>query len=328
MSLYKKIIGISVGILVIVLFAFTRKQEKIVNNTTTKLYFCLGEYGVGMTKLMKSKGIIDIKYVNDAQFMSDKEYVYDESKLKNEINRSFPNANDSGIAYIDLESPYMERIHKPEDKEAFNKSIQLFVDVIRFAKKYRPNVKWGYYYIPLTTYWDQNEEFYKKNEDDLNTIIKECDILFPSLYHFYDQIYLSISNKNYYKRNVEESIKLGIKYNKPVILFVWHRYHPSNKNVPNELIPDDDWKNIIKEVSSNSYKNKFLDGILWWGADDYSYRVNEKAIHKEFQGTANDFKIFNDKVLMKKAQIILNQLQYYKPKTTSRKQPKTKTKTK
>lgn len=282
----------------------------------------MGEYGDAMTNLMKSKGIVDIKYVNDAQFMSDKEYVFDEAKLKNEINRSFPNSTDSGIAYIDLESPYIERIHKPEDKAQFTKSIQLFVDVIRFAKKYRPNVKWGYYYIPLTTYWDKTDAFYKKNEEDLKTIIQECDILFPSLYHFYDQVYLSLSNEEYFEKNVEESIKLGLKYNKPVILFVWHRYHPSNKNVPNELIPDDEWGKIIKEVSTTTYKNKFLDGIVWWGADNYSFRVNEVGFRKDFQGTEKEFKVYNDKVLLKKADIILKQLHYYKPKTNKSKQTK------
>ena len=306
----------------LLLFSFFQKEKE--KNVQTKLYFSLGEYGNSMRGLMKNKSIQDIKYVNDAQFMTGVEYVFDEQKLKSEIDKSFPLTNDSGIAYIDLEAPYIDRLQNPKDALNFNKSIQLYVSIIKAAKKYRPNVKWGYYYIPLTSYWDKTEAFYNKNQKDLSPIIKECDVLFPSLYTFYDQALLSIPNEQYLKRNVEECIKVGLQYNKPVLAFVWHRYHPSNKNFPMEIIPDSYWKKSINDIVTTSYNNHFLDGIVWWGSDNFFFNAGEKGHRKEFKGTSEEYKKFNDKILIHKAAIVLDQLHYYDARVIKKKQIKKK----
>lgn len=304
------------------LFSFIQKEKE--KNIRTKLYFALGEYGNSMKVLMKNKGIQDIKCLNDAQFMSGVEFVFEEKKLQEEIKKLFPNQNDQGMAYIDLEAPYIDRLQNPVDVLNFNKSIKLYISIIKAAKKYRPNVKWGYYYIPLTSYWDKTEAFYKKNQKDLAPIIKECDVLFPSLYTFYDQALLLIPNEQYLKRNVEECIKVGLQYNKPVLAFVWHRYHPSNENIPMEIIPDNVWRKSIKDISSTSYNNHFLNGIVWWGSDNFFFKAGEKGHRKEFKGTSEEYKIFNDKILIQKAAIVLDQLHYYDARIIKKKQIKTK----
>ncbi|MDR6158516.1 hypothetical protein QF023_002032 [Chryseobacterium sp. SLBN-27] len=55
---------------------------------------------------------------------------------------------------------------------------------------------------------------------------------------------------------------------------------------------------------------KFVDGILWWGADTYFYERPEAAnMKKEYNGSLDSFIKYNDEKLIKKAKIINQVLQ-------------------
>ncbi|WP_395051197.1 hypothetical protein [Flavobacterium sp.] len=281
-------------------------QKKSITKSVAKpeLYFSLNEYGPAMDNYIRGNNLTKIVCVNDAQFFGKEPYSYDPKLLKQEIERAVPNPNDKGIAFIDLEGEYLNDImNKGTQIESFQKSLKLYIDVIKFAKKLRPNVKWGYYYIPYTIYWNRTGDFYGKLKK-IEPLIKECDVFFPSLYTFYEDKDLALENEKYVIENTKEMIKAGQYYKKPVIVFVWHRYHPSNKKVGSGSLPEKVFLTQIERIVKTSYQGKKVDGIVWWGADDYSFRQKDPAVLKEYKGTDKDFKLYNDKVLLGKAKKI------------------------
>lgn len=279
------------------------KSNSIVN-AKPKLYFSFTEYGPYMNNYIQENNLEKVVCINDAQFFGTEPYTYDTKLLIKEIERVLPNTNEKGIAFIDLEGGNLDNIMNMGTQiESFQKSLKLYVDVIKFAKKFRPNVKWGYYYIPYTTYWNRNAEFYSKLKK-IEPLLKECDIFFPSLYNFYEDKDLALENEKYVIENTKEMIKVGQLYKKPVLIFVWHRYHPSNEKLSEESLPEKVFLTHIDRIISTSYQGKKVDGVLWWGADDYSFRQKSKGVIKEFNGNDKEFKVYNDKVLLAKSKKI------------------------
>jgi hypothetical protein len=289
---------IGAGVVIAFIWAI---NKWIKSNFIPKLYFGFLEYGQSLNNYISENKLEKIVMINDAQFLGKDHYTYDPQLLIKEIERVLPNANDKGICFIDLEGENLENIMNLDiQSESFKKSLTLFLDVIKFCKKFRPNVKWGYYAIPYTTYWNRNAEFYNKIQK-IKPLLYECDIFFPSLYTFYEDKELALENEKYVIENTIEMIKLGQLYNKPVLVFVWHRYHSSNEKLSEESLPENVFLTQIDRIVNTTYKGKKVDGLIWWGADDYAFRQKTKGVLKEFDGNDKDFKIFNDKVLVDKS---------------------------
>jgi len=222
--------------------------------------------------------------------------------LKKQIATAFPEKYEKGVAYLDIESPYFEKLRDLDLNHAeFKRALKLYLDILNIAKNERPNVKWGYYGIPFTTYWERTPSFYDKNFK-ISKLLTACDIFFPSLYTFYENNEVpKDENKRYAIENTTESIKLGISFKKPVIPFIWHRYHPSNPRVGLKVIPDAEWFENIENIASVQVNGKKVDGILWWGADQFLFDTHSKAVHDEFKGTSKEFSIHSDRILSNKA---------------------------
>lgn len=280
--------------------------QEIKNDLSSKFLISLNEYGSLTTDFIIKNNLKEVKYINDAQFLSKAKYEFDPELLKAEIERAVPNKNDSAIVYIDLEGEYLDNlINKDIGDDIFKKSLKLYIDVLQFAKDMRPNAKWGYYYLPFSTYWDRKADFYEKHLK-VKELISQCDILFPSLYTFYEEKTddWQKENEEYLKFNLENFIKIKKYYNKPIYVFVWHRYHNSNPNVGMGLIPKKTFQKHIKMIINSNFEHQKVDGIVWWGADNYSFRQKDKAVLKEFNGTELEYKQFNDKKLYQYLKII------------------------
>lgn len=264
-----------------------------------KLFLSLGEYGNLMSTIEAKR----IDYINDGQFVN-ADFTFDEEKLIELLK----GVNE--IAYIDIEEPYLNYLeNSPINSIEFQSSFLLFFDVIRFCKSKRPDVKFGYYGIPFTSYWNRTTEFYAKNQK-IAELIEECDYLFPSIYTFYDEHtdYIAFENKRYLSENASEAVKLGKQFGKPVLPFVMHRFHPSNATFGMAQIPESTFLRDIDLINKTG-----VDGIVWWSADDYFFRQKEAGVIKEFAGTPEQYKIFNDKILFNKATKIQNLLNYVAP---------------
>lgn len=280
--------------------------QEIKNNLSTKLLISLNEYGSLMTDIVFKNNLKEVKYINDAQFLSKVKYEFDPELLKAEVERAVPNKIDSAIVYIDLEGEYLDDIiNKNINDDGFKKSLKLYIDVLKFVKELRPNAKWGYYYLPFSTYWERNSDFYEKHFK-IKELIDKCDILFPSLYSFYEEKTndWKKENKEYLKFNVENFIKIRKYYNKPIYVFVWHRYHNSNPNVGMRLVPKNIFQKQIKIIINSTFEHQKIDGIVWWGADNYSFRQKDRVIMQEFEGSEVEYKQYNDKKLYQYFKII------------------------
>lgn len=223
-----------------------------------------------------------VAFVNDGQFLSKTaHFTYDQKGLEQELLRAFPDPNQTGIAYIDLEAPYLEHLQDADlNSEDFKKSKKLFLDVLTYAQQKRPNVKWGFYGIPFTNYWDRSEAFYAKNAK-VADIIRKSDVLFPSIYIFYNYVNFQTENSGFIKDNTVQAIKIAQQYQRPVYPMIMTRYHPSNAKVGNKSINLEDFTYYARTIKEARYENHAVDGIVLWNADGYFNRTKVDRIAGE-----------------------------------------------
>ena len=281
-------------------------QKKSIKNKYPKLYLMLEPYGPCMQQFIKNNNIQIVKGLNEGQFLKTDNYEFNIEELRRQIKSVYPGKYDSGIAYLDIESPYLEKLRdlSPDDND-FKKSLKLYLDILNIAQTDRPNVSWGYYSIPFTTYWEISEDYFKKNIK-ITKLLKKCDVFFPSLYSFYKNTDMSTFNDKYAIENVKASLYLGLKFNKPVMPFVWHRYHNSHPKVGLEIIPEGEWYEHLRYILDTKINDNRVDGVVWWGPDQYFFDIGMPALRKEYIGSSRDYFNHNDTIITKKATDVQN----------------------
>ncbi|SEV94421.1 Hyaluronidase [Chryseobacterium wanjuense] len=264
-----------------------------------QILICSDNKSKTFTDFINREKIQFVQFVNDGQFIDKKvPFTFSKDLLIKELERAYPDPNASGIAYIDIEVPYIDYLKEDVTTDNYKRSVKLFLDVLDFVKKQRPNVKWGYYGIPYTTYWGRDKKFYDQYKK-LDPIIRKSDILFPSIYIFYNHVSFSMENEDYIEENAEEMIRIASIYNKKVYPFVMSRYHPSNASIGNQKINDSDFRTYITAISNAKYNNKHVDGIVLWNADGYSYRTSEPVLKKELEkNKITNFDTFYDQYII------------------------------
>lgn len=198
---------------------------------------------------------------------------YDEAKLLKTIDYMFPNKNQSGMAILDWEGPTFANLSNSGKKgESCRKQ---FIAAIKKAKQLRPNIKWSYYGIPTREFWNMNDVWKRRNYS-LESIVKNCDFLAPSIYIFYslDEVESSM-HYSYIDKNVSLAREMGAKFNKKVYMLVNHRFHPSNKSLGNQLVPDNLFKLYIERIIQDGVLN-----IVWWNSEDYNYNIRNMDSRK------------------------------------------------
>ncbi|MDO9084545.1 MAG: hypothetical protein Q7U56_14825, partial [Humidesulfovibrio sp.] len=78
------------------------------------------------------------------------------------------------------------------------------------------------------------------------------DIIFPSLYTFYD-------DPAGWKKYAIATIQEAKRYGKPVYPFLWYQYHDSNKLLGGKPIPAAIWRMQLETCL------KYADGVVIWG---------------------------------------------------------------
>lgn len=221
----------------------------------------------------KRNNIEKILFIDEHAFSTGKLYGFDKKKLYENITTLYPTKLETGYCYIDLESPYIDALINDEpSSRSFNESLSYFIKIISEAKKIRPNIKWGFYGIPFSTYWDLHKDFFKKYEK-LKPLLQVSDVLFPSMYFFYsDEEPNGFMNKKFVIKNTQELIKVAIEYSIPVFPFIMERYHPSNQRIGYEKIPEYEFLKYMRVMLSESVQGNKIDGIVWWNADKYYYQ--------------------------------------------------------
>jgi hypothetical protein len=144
-------------------------------------------------------------------------------------------------------------------KESRDKQIQ----ILQWAKAANPALQYGYYScVPIRDYFTpvrrdpgQIKDWQAAN-DVLLSLADAADALFPSLYTFYED---QEGWQQYARGVIGEARRLA--KGKPVYVFLWPRYHGSNKALGNRLVAGDFWGIQLETVYSEGVR-----GIVIWGA--------------------------------------------------------------
>jgi Hyaluronidase. len=178
--------------------------------------------------------------------------------LTNIINAS-RQINNSKIdkAVIDI-----ERWPVTGNKNLVAQSVKKYQKVIQDLKASGTTKLIGYYGAPpVRDYWraikkPTSKEYisWQKDNDALQSLADTVDALYPSIYTFYDDQYGWVE---YAKAQIKEARRLA--NGKPVIVFLWPKYHDSNKLLKNKYIPASFWRVQLETALA------FADGAIIWG---------------------------------------------------------------
>ncbi len=162
----------------------------------------------------------------------------------------------TGVLVIDIE-------HWPVtgDPATVAESLKKYQTVIKWFKTPAPSLKIGLYgVLPIRNYWDAIQEkdspryaAWQRENDSLASIAQSTDLLFPSIYTFYE-------DRSGWQKYAIAQIRETRRYagGKPVYVFLWPQYHVSNRRLANTFLPGDYWRMELETA------RKYADGIVIW----------------------------------------------------------------
>ncbi|QDU72719.1 hypothetical protein [Mucisphaera calidilacus] len=139
-------------------------------------------------------------------------------------------------------------------------TIRKYNLVTRWIREARPDLTFGYYGIPpVRDYWraikprdSRQYQAWAAENDALQPMIRDVDVIYPSLYTFYD-------DPEGWVKYAEVNIREARKYGKPVYPFLWPQYHDSHKELKYHFIDGDFWRIQLETCL------KHADGVVIWG---------------------------------------------------------------
>ncbi len=294
-------------ILILLVSCSTKTKVLDANETPFKLGVCINEKHIENVFNSRDNSIIEVKVLYQGQIDKNNDLVMEKDAVIKQINKLYPKYNQKGICMLDWEDPILAtlQLNQASSKE-FIKARNAYIDLIHLVRSLRPNIKLAVYGLPFREYYGRTEKWYNAS-DNIIPIIKECDIIMPSIYDFHKGH--SSGNHEYVNDNVANALRLGKKLNKPVYPVVWHRYHVSNKTVPNHLIPKEEFTGHVRSAINSRYEGEKIKGIVWWGLASDEYFYSHKKLKPIVQEVNNrDIKSYQEKLLKEYGVLILREL--------------------
>jgi hypothetical protein len=208
----------------------------------------------------------------------------DEAKLRRTVASTVP-AGWSGFACLDIENEWYAALGRDTSSAEFREGAKQLLRTLMIAKEVRPEARWSYYGIPELPFFIKNDEGSLVGWDKgsaaakaeaiagarrAQIIVDGCDWVAPTLYDFYPDA-AAPEWVEAQKAKVREIVKLSREMgaasgrSKPVLPFVWHRIHSSNKRYGLQLL---DNREFI-EGQVRPALDAGAAGVIWWGADRY-----------------------------------------------------------
>lgn len=183
------------------------------------------------------------------------------------VRKAAQASESTGIAVLDVE-------HWPlaGDSAVVQESIRKYETLIEWFKEDAPSVKVGYYGVaPMQNYWDVIQPIdspkysaWQKSNDRVASIARLADVLFPSVYTFYED---QDGWSKYAARQIQEARRYA--GGKPVYIFLWQQYHDSNRRLRGTYLPPGYWRRELETAQ------KYADGVVIWGGNKETW--NEAA---------------------------------------------------
>jgi hypothetical protein len=138
-------------------------------------------------------------------------------------------------------------------------SILKFTHVAEAVKDARPDLTFGFYgVIPPITYWPLQNRTLPEFQEwiDANAamqpLAKLVDVVFPSLYTFYDDHPGWITYAT-------QTLNAARQFKKPIYPFLCFEYHDSNPRLRDHEIVTSAWRDQLRFCRANA------DGVVLWG---------------------------------------------------------------
>lgn len=133
-----------------------------------------------------------------------------------------------------------------------------------------PKAKIGYYSLPpFRQYWPVINRrtspapynAWLQSNTDIQPIIDNVDLCFPSLYTFYGSLPAEVADWCHYAReNIAEARRIA--KGKPIYPFIWPQFHESNATLGSQLIPGSYWR-----MQLDYLKGLGCQGAVIWGGN-------------------------------------------------------------
>jgi len=160
-----------------------------------------------------------------------------------------------GLIYLDIENWPVCNVPDSVIQESLRKLTRIAL----LTRETSPAAKFGFYSLmPERVYWpivnndSQKILDWQKCAERAETLAQHVDVIFPSLYTFYD-------DETSWKIYAEKILREARRYKKPVYAFLWPDFHDSNKQLKGTRIPGKFWRAQLDLVRRNA------DGIVIWG---------------------------------------------------------------
>lgn len=269
----------------------------------SKKIFFLNEGTPFQNKFVHDNSLIT--YVNISQGYFVVNGKFSDQGLRQIVTKYFPNKSAVGYAVLDWEGDGMQALIRQNSKLDFY--IDQYNQALEFAKKLRPNVKWGYYGVPYKFY-ESSVATYSNKIERLGPLLKKVDFLAPSLY-ILDNQPMSLFERQKIDATLSVSLKLGARFGKPVYPFIWHRIHPSNKMKGIALVDSSVFDSYINYFSNFKYKDVGISGVFWWHSENYSFirKSNDSQINRAYS-SISDFDSFEKKIFYNYLKILKKDL--------------------
>lgn len=150
--------------------------------------------------------------------------------------------------------------------------LSKYLSVLRWFHVETPNFRVGYYGRPPISDYSRaildpstrEYQAWQAENDAIRPLYDETDIFFPSIYTFYSDREGWVK---YAIAQIRETRRLA--KGRPVYVFMWPQYHPSNQLLAYRYMSADFWKLQLETA------RQYADGLVIWGGWDFD--ANKQA---------------------------------------------------
>ena len=286
-----------------------------------ELYHCMVDLKGPQHGIMKKYGIQEAKLIDSRYFDPQKTGKIDSAFFVRSLKEIFPSPNATGMGLLDLEDDnFAAMCMRPYAKVSFRTGLDEFIKLIRIAKWMRPQVRWSIYNIPYTSYWEKDDAW-KGQGERLKELFDLVDVLTPAMYDFYPDTTKHNIDKIYIDDNMQLSLRLGEKLGKPVMPYIWQRWHEGNPREGLLLIDEDEFKGHIRQIMKNKYGKISVAGLIWFDAQSFFHYITPGLDKKDHKKVGGRIGLVKDTSLDTYARYILEAVD---PSTVTGKAPKRK----
>jgi hypothetical protein len=240
-------------------------------------------YRGGLEAYVESKGFTYLPVIYQHSIDKNKDSKLDSENFAEHVNSRFRDYR--GPVSIDWEGRATWGLRGPDiPKEKVDALVSEFLKAVNTLKRASPlPIEVGFFGFPsrLSTHLERTVS----EVHNMRDVYKNIEVIFPSLYLRRNDPIAS-SSINFIEAHLKDVLRETCQYNKKIYGFISHRWVPGSRFTPLSLVPLEVFEDYIRTIKSVSYQGCRLNGVVWWGADEYWYKSGRR---KEIAQSLNEY---------------------------------------